>query len=264
VAIDALADAKPDLFDDYLYVGATARRPVSASRAIGICRAVLRGSEHCCRRTRSRSGPSASGPSPQQWERIGGFPLARDRLCCARLLRRQAPSGRLRRPAPYGQRSWPGSYAMESRAWARDEDLEPVASIAPSTVSQRPWRATPIFGRKELRRREATLGKMAPTAFVSLERSAGTILPSCAIFPPPVPLAAKKSARPWGPCEDGSGCDGSRPALCSFSLLKRNRPLARPMRRWCLLAAGRGLLGCSDSPGTMEFCQENNAIESIS
>jgi hypothetical protein len=57
---------------------------------------------------------------------------------------------------------------MESRAWARDEDLEPVASIAPFTASQCPWRATPIFSRKELRRREAPLGKMGPAAFAYL------------------------------------------------------------------------------------------------
>jgi len=55
---------------------------------------------------------------------------------------------------------------MESRGKPRDEDLEPVASIAPSTVSQCPWRATPIFGRKELRRREAPLGKMGPAVLV--------------------------------------------------------------------------------------------------
>lgn len=164
------------------------------------------------------------------WRRIRGRRLPRPAAaapghCCARLLRCQAPSGRLRRPAHPATIPWRGSYAMESRGRPRDKDLEPVASIAPSTVSQCPWHAAPIFGRKELRRREAPLGKMAPAAFACSSRSAGPILPSCAKFPPPVPLAAKKSARPWGPCEDGSGCDGSRQAPRSISLLTGYRPL---------------------------------------
>lgn len=189
-----------------------------------------------------------------RWRGIGSAAL--DRLC-----RSTSVGPPCRCPAPCGRRSWPGSSAMESRARARDEDLEPVASIAPSTVSQCPWRATPIFGRKELRRREAPRGKMGPAAFAGRWRSAGPILPGCTKFPPPVPLAAKKSARPWGPCEDGSGCDGSRAALRSRSLSKRNRPLVRPICLGCLLAAGRGPLVCSDSPGTIEICQENNEIE---
>jgi hypothetical protein len=48
---------------------------------------------------------------------------------------------------------------------ARDEDLEPVVSIAPFAASQHPWRATRIFSDKELRREEAPLGEMGLAAF---------------------------------------------------------------------------------------------------
>src|SRR3546814_13491396 len=48
---------------------------------------------------------------------------------------------------------------------------------------------------------------MGPAAFASLVEKRRPHWPGCAN--PPVPLAAKKSARPLGPCDDGSGCDGS-------------------------------------------------------
>lgn len=183
-------------------------------------------------------------PGHRGFAALGSF-VAKLRRAAARL----APSGR---QSPGGD-----SYAIESRALRAMGILSQSLPSPPSPASQRPcvphgFSATRSCGGISCAR------QMGPAAFASLLEKRRPHLPSCAN--PPVPLAAKKSARPLRPCEDGSGCDGSEPPHAPCPCRKGSAAT----RGRCVLvvfwAAGRGPFPCSDPPGTMDLCQENNKI----
>ena len=79
----------------------------------------------------------------------------------------------------------------------------------------------------------------------------------------PCLLPAKSPARLLGPCEDGSGCDDDEGA---YAPAPRTSGTGRCAAGAYSLFAGplvAALFSCSDSPGTMDFCQENNELRAV-
>ena len=203
-------------------------------------------------------------------------------LYLPRLLRRQAPSSRVTRVSPI-RRRFPGEDAPGPRmavwvagllsTWgiARRRAMRIWSQLLPSPPS--PSSQCPCVPRGFSAARSCAEGKLRQEKrgwrrlFV-FYRSAGPILPGCANIPSTVPLAARKSARPLRPCEDGSGCDGSRGKPCSISLSIRNRPRLAADASLSFagpLVAALGLLGLTrhDRNLSRKQCDRANSSSSV-
>lgn len=149
----------------------------------------------CC--ARRLAAPSSIEPLCKRLARSGDDPLRGARAIASVSAGRMAQAARS------------SAATLWNRAGARWGRLEPVIPSPPA-----PSPSLPGVPHRFSAARIASAGSCAKAKSgwpsVGRQRLRQPDFAKLRINLPPVLLAAKKSARPLGPCEDGSGCDGIR------------------------------------------------------